>query len=601
MTTSDTRTARSGDRGVLRDPVATGSLVLLVGAPLAVLPAAYDPFGLPVLLVAVVGAVAAWALPATARLPRWLLVGTAVMAALLVVSALAGDTPVPSLVGRWPRYEGLPLLMVLLAVAGASARLARVPVRTVAAVVSVVLLGLTLLDVAGVGPVPGAGVGRVESVVGNATDLGAVATALALVLAPGLLAAGRERALAAAGTAAAVLVVVLSGSRTSLVLTAVGVVALLLLRGRGRRTWGVAGGLVLATGAATLVVPATRERLLITSTGSGRVEQWRLTLDLVRDHPWLGVGPSRYVDAFAAYESPAFVDFTGVGTVADSPHSVPLQIAVAGGLPLLVAGLVVAALAVRALVTVARRREEVAGPAAATLALGAVLLVNPTSLPVLVAGAVWAGRALAVPSTALGWSEPSERPTASEPSRRPLDLLVATGLAVVATALVAALVGDVRLADSVDAAERGRVAVATVRADDAARWRPWDTDVARLAAPPLAEEAAGTAPSPTGLTAARAAERLARDGLTTAPDDPRTLVVLGVALLAQDRPDEALPVLDRAVALSPERPDGYVQRAVAHASTGDLAGARADLRRAVGIDPRSAARRLLRLLGDPPG
>ena len=83
------------------------------------------------------------------------------------------------------------------------------------------------------------------------------------------------------------------------------------------------------------------------------------------------------------------------------------------------------------------------------------------------------------------------------------------------------------------------------------------------------------------------------------PDAYQARVALGVALISRGELEEARADLDRAVRLFPERPDAYVQRAIARYGLADVDGAREDLLRAQEIDPRSrAVKRLLAAIGE---
>lgn len=553
----------------------SAALWLAVAAPLCWVPGGYTSFGPATMLVLAVAGVLAVAAPAAGRLPQPLVAAGAAWLGVLWVAALAGDTPLASMVGRAPRHEGLPVLVLLAGAAWLGARVverdedgARRLARAVGAMV-VVLAVLSLLDLAWWSPVGPAGLDRSGSVLGNATDQAAVAMMAALLVAGRALA--HRHPYDVVVLVAALTTVAVSGSRTALALTLGGLV-LVVVRGHRRLLLpGAAAVVVLA--AAALAVPTTRERLLGLGSGRGRVEQWRLTADLVLDHPWLGLGPSRYVDAFPAYENAAFVRFSGPDVLADSPHSLPLQVLVAGGLLLLAASVVGAALvAVRCRAALRERREV--GPALLAVLTHALLLgVNVTDTAPLVLAALLLGSAVSV----------------AAPDGEPVAARAATGVAWTAAALVlaAACVGDVRLQRGLDALGNHRVAAATARLDDARAWRPWDSDVDLLAATALAEEATRG-----GRGADRARERaddLARAALRRTPDAYDALLALGVSRSAGGDFAGALDVLDRAVAVAPYRPDGYVQRGIARLELGDPAGARADLRRAHRIAPGSTA------------
>jgi hypothetical protein len=327
-----------------------------------------------------------------------------------------------------------------------------------------------------------------------------------------------------------------------------------------------------------LVVPSTRDRLLDNATASGRLTQWRLTLDLVADHPWLGLGPSRYVDAFGHYESARFVRFTGPSTLADSPHQLFLQTVVAGGLPLLACLVALVVVVVRQACTVLREHPEAWGLAAASGGYGLALMANftaagPTCLAAFLAGALLAERV--APESA---AEPAWRRVA-----QPLACVLALGV------FLTSCLSEVLLQEGVDAAAHAKRRDARAHIDSAHRWRPLDADVAMLGSQAMA-----------GLTdsgihaAAPDAQGLAEESLRRTPDAYQARVALGVALIARGELDQAVGDLDRAVALFPRRPDAYVQRAIARFGLRDVDGALADLHVAQRIDPRSrAVKRLL--------
>jgi hypothetical protein len=573
------------------------ALLLVVTSPLWWLPGGFSRFVLLTLLATALGVVVAAAARPAGALPRPLVLVGAVWAVCFAVAGLLGDTPVASLAGRWPRYEGLPVLATYAGACWVGARVtgrgddAMRRLHGALVALAVVLAGFSVLDVVGVTPLGPGTEDRSGSVLGNATDQGAVAMMTALVLAGAVLRcllAGRPWrgvAVETAGLVASLVTVAVSGSRTALGLTVLGLGVLVVLRPRAERRQ---AGRALAAGAAATVllglvavlVPTTRDRLLGLGTAEGRLHQWRLTLDLVLDHPLLGLGGSRYVDAFLGYEDAAFVDFTGPQRLADSPHSVLLQVLVAGGLVLLgvtLVGLYVVARRVRA---VLREHPEVAPVVVAVAAYLALACVNFTTAGTTCLAALLVGVVVAVPVSV----------PMSGRDRPPAAWGVGVPAVVVALLLTAAAVGEVRLQQAVDAADRRDVPRSGALLDETARWRPWDVDVAVIGARVLAGETArGTAGG------AAQAERWARDALERAPESYEALVALGVALSAQGRVTEAATVLDRAVALAPQRPDGWVQRAIARAGLGRLDDALADLDRAAAITPRSpVVRRLQR-------
>ncbi|WP_323794186.1 O-antigen ligase family protein [Nocardioides sp.] len=573
------------------------ALVLAVSAPLWWLPGGFSRFVLAKLLVTAIAVLLAALARPVGALPRTVVLAGVGWAGCFALAALVGETPLASLLGRWPRYEGLPVLGLYAAACWTGARVVGQDVAATrrlhlaVSALAVALAAFSVLDVLGVTPLGPSTEDRTGSVLGNATDQGAVAMMAALVLVgPALRPAAADRALRAAsvaGLAAAVATVAISGSRTALGLTLVGLAAIgavLLLRSRADdRTTGalpLTAGAVALLGSTALLVPTTRDRLLGLGTAEGRVDQWRLTLDLLGDHPWLGLGGSRYVDAFLAYEDPAFVDFTGAQRLADSPHSVLLQVLVAGGVLLMVATLLGLFLVVRRVVAVLRERPDavaVVGPVVVAVAAYLTLAsVNFTTAGPACLAALLLGTVIAVPIRA------------AEQERRSLPLAAMSGVLVVG--LAAATLGEVALERGVAAADRRQVAAADERFAEAGRWRPWDVDVDVIAARLLAEQAAAG----DGDAAIRGEQR-ARAALAGAPQSYEATVALGLVLSAQGRLAEAVEVLGVAVTLAPERPDGHVQRGIAHAGLGQVDDALVDLRRAQEILPRSAVvRRLIR-------
>ena len=67
--------------------------------------------------------------------------------------------------------------------------------------------------------------------------------------------------------------------------------------------------------------------------------------------------------------------------------------------------------------------------------------------------------------------------------------------------------------------------------------------------------------------------------------DPAVLVNLGIEILNQGAPAEALPWFDRAIARFPEYPDAYYFRGVSRLQLGDTTAAVADLERFVSLAP----------------
>lgn len=505
------------------------ALWLMAASVLVWVPGGHSRFVWAKLLVVALAAVVGSTVPRDGRLPRVVLLGLGVGALVLAAAALAGETPVPSLVGRFPRYEGLPVLGVYVAAAWLGARIGgrgRARVVQLAHALSgmaVALGAFAVLELASSSPLGPSTLERSGSVLGNATDQGLVAMMAALVVA-GVLEVRRD-GLLLAGLAGAVVTVAASGSRVALALTALGLASLALRRRALVRPLLIA---VAGLAAVALSVSGTRDRLLSAQTGNGRLEQWRLTLDLVRDHPWLGLGPSRYVDAVGRHETPEFVRFTGPRTLADSPHDVLLQAAVAGGLPLLVCFVVLAVLVARRALAVVSEHPEAAGVLVAVAAYGVAVLANPTAAGPTCLAAFLTGALVAEPAPAV------ERPW----PRRGLTAVLAAG----ALAMACCCVAEVQLGRAVDDARAGHSDDARSALDRAQHWRPWDSDLALVGA----EASLASDPA--------LARDLAEEALRETPDSFEGLVTLGLAELALGDDQAGQRHLDLAAELFPERP-----------------------------------------------
>ena len=571
---------------------------LVVFSTLAWIPGGFSRFVFPKLALVALACVLAVRIKREANLPRPVVLLTSAGLVVLGLAALASEAPLAGLIGRWPRYEGLPVIGLYVASAWLGARALGAGHRYLGTLVealsamSLVLFALSLLEKLGASPLGAATIDRPGAALGNATDQAAVAMMAAAVLLHAFL---RERSrLVGAGVIAALGVVALSGSRAGIAITLVVIVALSLtssLRrdsdGAARLSWTSTANLrwggvaVLALIGSVLAVPATRDRLLGGRTFDGRLIQWRLTGDLVSDHPLLGVGPSGYQDAFGPYESSEWVAWTGARLVPDSPHSWPLQALVAGGIPLLVIAVALAGLVLTLGVRAVRTAPELTGLLAAVAGYGALLLINFT-----VAGATCLAAFLA---GALVATTAPPTSTAENPSLtwlRP----VGSGLAAVALLVtVTASLAELDLQQGIDAAARGEIAQARASFDSAHALRPYDSDIDLIAAQALA------APASDGdAAAATAVEEYARSSLRRTPQAYAAQVALGVALVQRERLGAARDVLDTAVNLAPLRAPAYVQRAIARFGLGDLDGARTDLRRAIELAPRDpTAERLL--------
>ncbi|EFQ84626.1 tetratricopeptide repeat protein [Aeromicrobium marinum DSM 15272] len=562
-------------------------------APLALVPGGFARFVVaPLLVVSVAIAVGARA-RATGRLPAAVVGVVGAGSLVLLVAALASVSPAAALLGRWPRYEGVVVLGLYVASAWLGARLLggeRHPATATTllratAVGALVLAAFSVLDALGASPLGGTDATRPGALLGNATDQGIVAMiAMAVLLRPALT---DRQALHVAGLVASVLTIGLAGSRAVIGAAAVVVVVHLAagVRGGRRPLLLVLGGLV----AVVAILPQARERLLGFHTVTGRSVLWTESLELGLDHPWLGVGPSGFVDAIPRYHDDDWVERVGVAAPPDSPHLWLLQAWSAGGLLLVLLAVALAGLIAALGWRGVRRRPDdplVLGLFAATVGYGLVLSTHFTIAGTTPWAAFLAGGLIAA---------------AARESRSPLPLATSVAAGTAAVVLLAACVGEVVIRDGVDAAAAGRGAAADRSFEIAAGWRPWDVDLPLIAAQALAGATSGgdeSAVDPTVRWAARSLE------LT--PDSSTAGLALAVALLRRGELAEALQVLDGVVALAPTDPQAHVQRALARFGLQDGAGAVDDLERAVELDPEdpTAADLLEQIeqrLAGPPG
>lgn len=580
--------AGTGAARLRRPSSSSAALALLAFAPLAVIPGGTSAYVLGKLAVVALAVLVAASAPATGRLPRWSVFMIGAGSALLLAAAAASSAPPSAVLGRWPRYEGALALPLYAGALWAGARLlgpGAAPrrwgrLRAALALTSLVLLGFAVAELLGLG-LPGSAGRRVGSLQGNASELGLLGATLAVLLAP---AAVRERRpLVVTGATGALALVAVSGSRAALLSLAVGLVCLVVgLRGASRATSrAVAAAGTLA--ACALLVPATRDRLLSSSTIEGRLRLWSETVDLVRAHPWLGVGPSGFLDAVVPFHTRAWAVEVGMENPPDSPHSWPLQAAAAGGIGLLlVAGALATATVVAGVRRVraadAARRTDVLAALAAVLGYGAALTTHLTAVGTTVLAAAVAGALVARPAPPPGADGP-EAPDRSGARGVPL-VAWRTAAAALCVVLAAGATAEWVLASAYRSAAVGDVAGSQGAFLAAQRLRPWDADLTAQAA------ATFTALASAGVDGASApAVAWGRAAVGRLPDSAQSATALAAALRIDGAPEEALVLLDAWLTRSPYDPAILLQRAATLEALGDLAGAREDLLDATSISP----------------
>ena len=392
----------TGERLVLAGVVVAG-----FGVAVAMLPGGYNPFGPIKALVLLCGCACVAigfalqpALPASAlrrafaqrgAWPAFGLIGLACLATLTAID------PSQSLVGHYPEYQGLLLLLAsaLAALGAYSLAEKNATWQTIgrAAIVATLLVAAyAIAQFAGTDPVVYERVfviRRVRSMLGNASNLGVfLCLALPLVVA-------RARSERAVWRGVAWVAVIVGGVTLALALSrgawagaAVGAVVWLLAEGRTQdrstrvRVATVALGVAVAVIAVTvMLVPNAAGRLgkvIDTTSGTAgwRVEVWSGASRLIAERPLLGFGPASFRYAFPPRRTAA-MQAGEVGVQAlDDPHNLFASAGVSAGVLAVAALLWLLGEALLGAWRIRRDdRWEFAGPAlAASIAAGATAL-----------------------------------------------------------------------------------------------------------------------------------------------------------------------------------------------------------------------------------
>ena len=109
----------------------------------------------------------------------------------------------------------------------------------------------------------------------------------------------------------------------------------------------------------------------------------------------------------------------------------------------------------------------------------------------------------------------------------------------------------------------------------------------RMAPPPTATPTVARPPSPAPPAPAPPPPATPPPA-SSPPDQARELFQRAWTLVEADRIDEALPLLDQALAFDPTLADAHNSRGICRSRRGDEAGAEEDFRACVGLDPRHA-------------
>ena len=566
-----------------------GVVVLAALAPAAVLtfdPWGLYPFGPAKWLVVSLAVPLGAALLLGARPLRVATRPTAALGALLAVLAIAaafGRDPLYAWTGTPERHLGVWLwLLVLVAfIAGQALRPdddgPRVHRGLLLAGTAVGAAGT--IEALGLAPAPLDAGSRLGATLGSPAFLGAAACLLLPPLVTTALdRAAAHRRLVVGGTVLLGVVGLGAGARAAWLGLLVAVVASRRHRrdpapDRKRR---LAGALVVALSlVAVVAVTAVGDRVADTFDtnepgGASRVDEWRVATRVIADHPLLGVGPEGYRVAFGEGADDDYEREHGRQPLPDRAHSAPLDLALAGGVPALVAWLALLAFVGRHIRrALADDRPWLRGIASGLVAYGAgQLLLFPLAELEPVA-ALLAG--LVVAATA----------TPRELRSRPAPRVLRAGL--VAVAIVALVAGalDVRADQHADRAyallAAGNPAAADAEAVRAAELRPDEVRLHLLVSQTALAADRGTV----GALAA------IDDALAVSPGDPialrtraRLLVQRAAATAVPAHAQLAVDEVERLLADDPSNGLLHLIASFAYDLVGDEATAQTHLDRA---------------------
>lgn len=543
--------------------------LVLLAVPLAQAPTVSDPF-LPFRTILLgVGLTAGLVAPGAGRLTGRVAAAMAVPTVVFLLAALASATPLLSLLGRYPRYEGLPMVLgyACALILGARLLVAGTVVARSHAERALVLMCLINAAVALFQWV-GSPSERITGLLGNSTTLANVSLVAGAMLVWRVSGWDGWRF---AGLAGATGCLVLSASRGALLGAVVAAAAVVVLRlaARSRPSWW--WGPVAAIGllCAAWLAPGSRARLasqtpFAESTAGGRLMLWRESWQLVADHPFLGVGPSRFVDSIGTYHTKEWAALVGPYAPPDSPHNVVLQVLSSTGWVGLFSATIVGWVVGLRLWRLRPWDRWQLGAVSATLALFVSYLTSftdPVSLTML----------LFVLGGAIGAPRNTQSSTSGDFARVGAAVIaVLAGLTLGGTQLVA----EFRYSKALQSHENPTRALQDVRSV-----RPWDADLARRV----------------GYTAARLAERGEGDAQpflgsvsVACGDLPGSVECLHTYADLQDLVGDsrgALSSLARAQQYEPFNVDTLLRQGVVYARSEDYERAIASFNQAMSLRP----------------
>lgn len=536
------------------------SLVFL-GLPLAATPVDTDPvIPLRTILLGLALAAGLWARP-HGHTPRRVVLALLAAGAVFAASCLLSATPAASLLGRYPRYEGLPTIVTYGAMVVIGARLlgqSRLRDRALELLAG----GMVVQAVVSLGQLIGDPTQRVTGLAGNSTTLGVLAMVGLGMLGSSALSGASWQLWAGFLSSGACLT--LSASRGALVGAgaAAVVAALVLLRNRNPRWWtalALGGALIVAM----LLLPSGRTRLTGTSpfaeaTVNGRWLLWQESWSLFLAHPLLGVGPSRFVDSIGSFHTPAWAASVGPFAPPDSPHMVILQVLAATGMMGALAIMAIGATVLPRLISAAKGDPWNLGALAGSVGVGVAYLTaftDPltTSLTAVVVGG-------AIGSTGF--------------VSRPRWDRIAAFLALTVSGYLGV---SLLMAESIYTRGLHQGSVQTMAA--AAAVRPWDLDLARRVGYTINRYAEGGKADP------RVSVRLLEPVCPRMPGSVECLLSYSDALDLSGDHTAALDQLDSALLLDPVNLDIHLRRGIALAQMGRSLEAETAFKHAASLRP----------------
>ncbi|WP_416404836.1 O-antigen ligase family protein [Arthrobacter sp. LFS091] len=583
-------------------------ILLVIMTVFAFVPDGLFRFALPKFTVLTAACVVALASSSRIRVAPGVVWAAGLVFVAFTVRIVATDGFGPEFWGRWPRYEGVPAIItyLVLLLVGAktlgsgSAASNRTLWRRCLALAMLLLALLTTLEATGVEILGNTSSFRYGATLGNATDMGIVGLTGCLALLP--FALWKVTPGDILGSAAGAMVAIASGSRAVIIVLIV--VGLGMLGYRMVQRWkssrSAKGSLWFAAAGVTCVatifaLPAVRDRLLISSTVTGRLDLWADTWALIRSNWLWGIGPGHFVDSLPRFQSQGFAARVGTDFPADSPHLILLQWWTDGGVFLVIANLLLCA-AVTWLAFQNIRRAHLLddrlflfGSLAAVVAFAVVLFTHfPTPGTTALAGLCAGSLCVGIPSKKQKPSvrKPNSQEHTLSPTRGTRVLVSAGrvgaigGLAAFMVVAGMATVGELYLKSGNDSVINGQLAEAAKDFQTAESARPWDSDVALLAGQAFAGRAAAG-----DSAAASLAVDWSTRSLRSTPDSIESLTSLAVGQLALGSIRDAQRTLAKARELAPVNSQVLIQSGIAEHLAGHRSAALAYVRKAIALTP----------------